>query len=362
MNNSELKAALKAICEQSAIPALDCCTTNGTTSQQFSVGIGSSQGVSTTASRTIEPSRFLIASITKPIVAMAVLKLAAEGRLSLATRIPDLFRNLRNSTYRRITVRHLLTHSSGLGESVQQNLELRQAAATSADFMKAAELESLIFSPGTTCKYSSIGYMFLGSIVEQITERPLSEYLRAEIFEPLGMASTSLGTMADDPSVLPNDLPTWQHNADNWGWNSNYWKQFAAAWGGMYSTSADLIRLAKMLLNEGRTLDGSVVLPTPVVRSMMANQTASLKTATEVSGPSKNWSFGFRMQWPEHTASFCDFVSGHTVGHWGATGTLLWIDPVTGSAACVLTTVPFEKSRDAIQRISNLLACQLKPN
>ena len=357
MNKSELQAAIKVICDQSAIPVLDCCVTNGTASQQFSIGIDCAPIAATTASPTVQPLRFLIASITKPIVAMAVLKLAAEGRLCLTTRIPDLFPNLRNPTYRRITIRHLLTHSSGLGESIERNIELRQAAAPLADFMKAAEDESLIFTPGTNCKYSSIGYMLLGSIVEQITQQPLSDYLRTEIFEPLGMTSTSLGTIANDPSVLPNNLPTWQHDADSWGWNSNYWKQFAAAWGGMYSTSADLIRLANMFLNDGRTLDGTVVLPTPVVRSMIANQTAALKTVTENSGPAKNWSFGFRMQWPDHPASFCDFVSGHTVGHWGATGTLIWIDPVTGSAACVLTTIPFEQSRDAIQRISNLLAC-----
>lgn len=353
MNHLDPEAIVQNICSQASIPAMDCCVTNGTASRNISVQ-PSATGV---AEKTKTPHRFLIASITKPIVAMAVLKLASQGQLSLSTRVPKLLSNLRNSTYRRITLRHLLTHSSGLGESVERNLELRQAGASLDDFMKAAEVERLSFAPGTNCKYSSIGYMLLGAIVEKTAGQRLPDYLRSEFFEPLGMTSTGLGTVSGDPSVLPNELPVWQQDANSWGWNSDYWKQFGAAWGGMYSTASDLIRLANMLLNDGRTIDGSIVLPTAVVRSMMTNQTAWLRSQPEFIGPAKDWSFGFRMLWPGHSASFGDFVSGHTVGHWGATGTVLWIDPVAQSAACVLTTVPFEKSRDAIQRVSNLLAC-----
>lgn len=349
MSELDPEEIVKQICAESAIPAMDCCVSAGTTSRRFSLEVGDA-GSNT-------PHRFLIASITKPVVAMAVLKLAAEGHLSLSTRVPELFANLRNSTYRRITIRHLLTHSSGLAESVVDNLELRQNGASPDDFMKSAESETPVFAPGTLCKYSSIGYMLLGAIIEKISGLSLPRYLQAELFAPLGMNSTSLGTIPGDPNVLPNSLPVWQQDADNWGWNSDYWKQFGAAWGGMYSTACDLIRLADMLLNDGQSANGFQVLPKAVVRSMLTNQTAWLRSQPEFSGPAKDWSFGFRMQWPSHSASFADFVSGHTVGHWGATGTLLWIDPVAHSAACILTTIPFERSRTAIQRISNLLAC-----
>ena len=358
-NNQTPEATIHSICDQQSIPAMDCCVVHGTQTNRFSFGIGDrQQGQTSDLNRqSCHPHRFLIASITKPIVAIAVLKLAAEGRLNLSARIPELLPRFRNSTYRRITIRHLLTHSSGLAESVVDNLQLRQASASIADFMAAAETEALIFPPGSQCKYSSIGYQLLGTIVENLSGQTLADYLHTQIFEPLQMMDTSLGTEPNDPTVVTNALPVWQHDADSWGWNSNYWKQFGAAWGGIYSTAEDLIRLAQMLLNDGISLAGTRVLPSAVVRSVFANQTAWIRSQPEFEGPAKDWSFGFRMQWPAHSAAFGDFVSEQTIGHWGATGTLLWIDPAAQSAACVLTPIPFEKSRNAIQQISNLLAC-----
>lgn len=357
MSQLDLEALVSTICTEAAIPVMDCSVTNGTTSRKFAFGLGSdSKDVTSEDGEGKLPDRFLIASITKPIVAMGALKLAAEGRLSLSAKVPELFPTLRNSTYRRITIRHLLTHSSGLAESVADNLQLRQDGASVDDFLAAAASESLTFAPGTNCKYSSIGYLLLGAVVEKLSGTSLPEYLSTQLFEPLGMSSTSLGTFAGDPTVLSNELPVWQQDSETWGWNSDYWKQFGAAWGGMYSTASDLTRLAAMLLNEGQTAAGVRVLPVAVVRSLLTNQTAWLRSQPEFSGPAKDWSFGFRMQWPAHSASFSDFVSGHAVGHWGATGTLLWIDPTTTSAACVLTTIPFEQSKTAIQKVSNLLA------
>lgn len=341
------ESAIKQICEEAHLPAMDCAVTDGT--RRFRI----SQFARDNAVEV--PHRFLIASITKPVVAIAVLKLAAEGHMSLSSRVPDLLPGLRNKTYRGITVRHLLTHSSGLRESVAANLELRQQGAGIDDFMEAAESESLLFPVGTNCKYSSIGYMILGAIVESVSKQRLPDYLKQHLFEPLQMSSTSLGTTAGDPTVCVNALPVWQDDSSSWDWNSDYWKQFGAAWGGMFSTAEDLIRLAEIFLNDGRTSNGTEVLPPAVVRAMMANQTASLRCQPEFTGPVKDWSFGFRMQWPFHSASFGDFVSGHSVGHWGATGTVLWIDPASHNAACVLTTIPFEKSRIPIQKISNVL-------
>lgn len=343
-----LTARIAQVCKEHDLPFVDCAVVSDgeiTTAGIFSEGVAD-----------WPVRKFLLASITKPIVAMAILKLAAEGRLTLTSRVPDLLPGFRNRTFRRITVRHLLTHSSGLSETVVANIELRQQAAPLCEFMSAAVAEELDFPAGTNCRYSSIGYMLLGAIVESVSGQALSDYLRTQFFEPLSMTSTSLGTTPDDSAVLPNRLPVWQQNADTWDWNSEYWKTFGAAWGGMYSTAEDLAKLAQMLLSGGQNRSGQVVLPSPVVQSLMTNQTQWLRQQPEFSGPAKDWSFGFRMQWPFHSASFGDFVSEHTVGHWGATGTVFWIDPERNTAACVLTTVPFEESATAIQRISNLLS------
>lgn len=342
------ETAIQQICTDASLPAVDCAITNGR--QRLTVSKFDEPDSGATR------NRFLVASITKPVIALAVLKLAAEGQLSLSSRVPELLPQLRNRTYRRITLRHLLTHSSGLRESVAANQELRQQAATVSDFMAAAEQETLLFPVGTDCKYSSIGYLLLGAIIEAASGEALPRYLKQHLFDPLQMSSTSLGTSPGDLTVCRNELPIWQEDAESWDWNSDYWKQFGAAWGGLFSTAGDLIRLAEVFLNDGQLADGSQVLPTSAVRAMLTNQTAWLRSQPEFTGPAKDWSYGFRMQWPFHSASFGDFVSGHTVGHWGATGTVLWIDPAFHRAACVLTTIPFENSRVPIQKIGNVLA------
>ena len=68
------------------------------------------------------------------------------------------------------------------------------------------------------------------------------------------------------------------------------------------------------------------------------------------------WGFGWRRNWLDHTATFSDFLAADAIGHWGATGTMMWIDPVTSRWCVILTTQPYEQSRSAIQRMSNVVA------
>jgi len=360
---------IQHVAESSNIQQLDVCYGGAADP----IGVQYSAETSSASSETdTQPGkrRYLIASITKPIVAMAALKLAAEGEFSLVDRIGSLLPMFRKAAFRRITVRHLLTHSSGFPDMLPANTELRAAHAPLDDFLQHAADVPLDFSTATDCRYSSVGFLLLGAIVEKTTGLPLPEYLQREFFIPLGMQDTWLGVpenRADEllPTVLPSILPAWQAEPDtgedavesgnDWGWNSRYWRTLGAPWGGMISSACDLGRYAAMMLSEGCSDAGERILPNAVVQAAMANQTEELASQADFAGAARAWGLGWRQNWPGHSASFGDFLSPTAIGHWGATGTTLWIDPASQQFAAILTTTPYEESCSAIQRVSNIV-------
>lgn len=305
---------------------------------------------------------YLVASITKPVVAMGALKLCGEGAFSLNERIGHFLPAYRNSTYRRITVRQLLTHSAGFPEMISENLQLRTAHADLNEFRLSAQSCPLDYAPGTNCRYSSVGFLLLGEIISSVAGQTCSDFLQQQFFAPLKMEHSWLGLPSDQydaiaTQITPCELPVWQEDDNDWNWNSSYWRKLGAPWGGLISTATDLARFAEMLLHEG-TYQGQQILPASVVREAFRNQVVDLAKEPSFAGPDRGWGLGWRRQWPLHHASFGDFVSPDTVGHWGATGTLLWIDASQQRYAVVLTGTPFERSHNAIQRISNALSAQ----
>ncbi|MEQ9409368.1 MAG: serine hydrolase domain-containing protein [Fuerstiella sp.] len=305
--------------------------------------------------------RYLVASITKPIVAMAALKLAADGEFSLAERLSRFLPDFGKAAFRRITVRHLLTHTSGFPDMLPENAELRAAHASLKDFQQRAASVEPDFAPSADCRYSSVGFLLLGAVIEQVTGQHLPAFLRQTFLEPLQMNETWLGIPEDEadrllPTVLPSILPAWQPEAHDWGWNSRYWRTLGAPWGGMISTASDLGRFASMMLAEGCSLTGQQILSAAVIREATSDQTSNMGLPPNVTGGQpRPWGFGWRRHWTAHAAVFGDFLSPETVGHWGATGTMMWMDPVAGRYAVILTTTPYEDSQAAIQRLSNII-------
>ena len=309
--------------------------------------------------------RYLIASITKPIVAMAAVQLAADGWFALNDPVRDLLSGFNRGPLRQITVRHLLTHTSGLPDMLPQNRELRIAHAGTQEFVDAITEVNPEFSAGTDCRYSSMGFAVLAAIIESITQSTCADYILKQVFQPLGMNSSWLGLPSDSveellPTVLPCDLPVWQHAASDWGWNSRYWRTLGAAWGGMTSTAEDLGRLAMCLLNDGKSqflsLATNTIWNRHVVRSCIANQTQHVTGLPEADRIQRGWGFGWRRNWLDHSATFSDFLPADAIGHWGASGTMLWIDPASSRWCVILTTQPYEQSQSVIQRMSNVIA------
>ncbi len=178
-------------------------------------------------------ARFRIASITKSMVATAVLRQVASGRIRLDDAVdkwlPGLLPN------HEITVRHLLSHRSGLHELTEQEYTAAKISSD-RDLVAATVKKPLDFEPGKDGAYSNAGYVVLGLLLEKLSGRSLPKVLQDSVFGPAGMRSTSLG---GQPTVVPRSGGIL---VEDEGWDG-----VALAAGGVTSTAADVDRFYEHL-------------------------------------------------------------------------------------------------------------------
>ncbi|MEI8380465.1 MAG: serine hydrolase domain-containing protein [Planctomycetota bacterium] len=302
---------------------------------------------------------FLVASITKPIVVMGAMLLVERGQLTLNDRVADYIPEFGKKGKYGTTIRNLMTHTSGLPDMLPNNVDLRKAKATLADFVRETCAITPDFPPGRSVQYQSMGTAVLAAIMEQVSGMSCAEFLRQEFFRPLGMHDTRLGAPDEwytgpQPTihrVAEIRVPEEQVEAD-WNWNSRYWQQLGAPWGGLFTTPLDLGQFAQLMLNRGRAADHQI-LSTATITASTENQLVSMKDVPDEDRRFRPWGLGWRLQWASHANTFGDLVSTSTYGHWGATGTMLWIDPARESFALILSTQPLEPNGAPFQRLSN---------
>src|SRR5690606_20353428 len=115
--------------------------------------------------------------------------------------------------------------------------ELRKRHAPLSDFTAAAIKTPLLFSPGAKVSYQSMGTLLASEIVQRITKKPFPTFMKEEIFLKIGMPATSLGLggrKLEDTAEIQVPEET------SWDWNSSYWRNLAAPWGGAISTTEDI--------------------------------------------------------------------------------------------------------------------------
>jgi CubicO group peptidase (beta-lactamase class C family) len=206
-------------------------------------------------------SVFIMASVTKPVTAMSIMILVEEGKLSLSDPvclyIPQFSKGKRSV----VTVRDLLSHTSGLPDMLPDNQQLRERRAPLEAFVQGAIRTPLLHSPGSACSYSSMGILLAGVIVERLSGQSLREFMRSRIFEKLGMHNTSLGLGGRKVSDT-----VWCGSRDANGdsppqlRNSTYWRDMGHPWGGMHSTAMDMAKLLQAMLDGGAGVWSSAAL------------------------------------------------------------------------------------------------------
>ncbi len=308
---------------------------------------------------------FLVASITKPVVATAILMLVERGLIVLGDRVEDYVPEFRGKKKRGITVRHLLTHTSGLPDMLPNNRELRQAHSSFAKFIAEICDVTPDFPPGRGLQYQSMGIAMLGEIIRRVSGKSHSEFVRDEILQPLGMHDSALGAPdhwydnADQIIRRVVELKVPEDQPPDWNWNSRYWLQFGAPWGGLITTPADLSKLARLMLNDGE-LDGTRLLSPAAIAEATRNQLDGFPELPEIDRRCKPWGYGWKMLWPARSENFGDLLSPDTYGHWGSTGSLLWIDPRSKTFLIFLTSLPQDPRGHYLARCSNAVAAAFR--
>jgi D-alanyl-D-alanine carboxypeptidase len=200
-------------------------------------------------------TRYRIASITKAFTAVLVLQLVEQGRLDLRAPIKTYLPTYTGEGADRVTLHHLLNHTSGLPnvdtvrsyeEAARNGLELYQKPWTTDEIISRFCSGRLVHDPGQAFDYNNGDYMILGKIIERVTGRAYDQVLRERILQPLGMSGSGMllqrGIVAglastyyqpETTKVIANDLPVY---IENW---------YAA--GAMYSTASDLLRFSTAL-------------------------------------------------------------------------------------------------------------------
>ena len=293
-------------------------------------------------------SMFLLGSITKPLaVALPVMVLVDRGELKLSDPAVKYLPEFNEGPRKDITIEQLLTHTSGLPDQLENNNELRAHHAPLPEFVKGAVSTPLLFEPGTKYHYQSMGILLAAEIVARVTKTALPEFLQQNVFTPLGMSRTVLGLGKFKKSdMVPMQT---EHaapeagggdpKAHEWDWNSDYWRNLGAPWGGAHSTTADVAACLRSFLHP----DGKV-LREETARLMIQDHTPKFEAHRGI---------GF-MVGPAGLGKGC---SVHAFGHSGSTGTLAWADPATDTSFVLLTALPKNVSGDLIlQPVADLLS------
>ena len=287
---------------------------------------------------------FLVASITKPIIAGAVMMLVERGEASLDDQVAAIVPEFGQNGKKEVQLCHLLTHTSGLPDMLPDNLELRARFAPMSKFIERICAIPLMFQPGTRISYQSCGIAMLGEIVRRLDGREIHEFQREEFFEALGLLDTTLGKKENrsdreaEIRIPEGDFEYGAAEALQWNWNSVYWRDLGAPWGGMMTTVSEMTRMCQVYL-QGGSLNGVRVLAPATVTAMTKDQTSNFPDIIRSDRRERRWGLGWEIQ-GRGSSIFSDLASDETFGHTGATGTVTWMDPKTQTTCVIFTNDP----------------------
>ena len=299
---------------------------------------------------------FLLASITKPVTYVGAMLLVERGLLNLTDRVTRYVPEFKGHGKEDTLVFHLFTHTSGLPDMLDANEQLRREHAPLKKFIEGAIRDTVpLFKPGTKLSYQSMGTLIVAEIVQRLSGLAIDEFLRREVFAPLGLKSTALGSRGLPRERLVRvQVPDYQTGSD-FGWNSEYWHQLGAPWGGMFSTPEDFAVLCQLMLSGGRWGDVRLLSPASVTM-MTTNRLEDLPELPEPVRRTQPWGLGWRLNHAGTPGSWGDLLGRHVFGHTGATGTMAWIDPQTRGFCLLFTSAIHEKAPWRLTHLSNAVA------
>jgi CubicO group peptidase (beta-lactamase class C family) len=291
---------------------------------------------------------FRLASMSKPITAVAVLMLIEEGHVRLADPVSRFIPEFAGLTKvavpqaggedgaydlvtatREVTVHDLLTHGSGLvsgglGAGAANEIAPRTPRDTLATYIPKLADVPLDFQPGTRWRYSGLaGFDVLSRIVEVVSGQSYEDFLSDRLFDPLGMPDTGFYFEDEQTSRLPtmyrrtgDGLEALVRPLD---------RTYFSGAGGLAASAEDYLQFAQMLLNGGELADRRYLGPR-TIEHMRANHTGDMVNG-QFGRPPRGMGFGLSVQVVEDPVASGLAVSEGAYGWAGGTGVSFWIEP-----------------------------------
>jgi CubicO group peptidase (beta-lactamase class C family) len=277
-----------------------------------------------------EDAMFLLGSISKPINVTALMTLYDRGEFRLDDPLKKFIPEFKGDNREQVTMQHLLTHVSGLPDQLPENDMLRRKHAPLVEFAEVAIRTPLHFVPGSRYQYSSMAILLATRVAEIISGTDILKLVDRTVFQPLKMQRSAQGLgrfKLEDmvPCQTERAAPEaggGDPKAKDWDWNSPYWRQLGAPWGGTHASAPDVARFLAEFLNET-----GLCLKPETARLMVRNHNAPGLTPRGL-GLNSGASAGSKG------------CSEKTFGHTGSTGTIAWADPATQTICVVLTSLP----------------------
>ena len=280
------------------------------------------------AEPTTEDTVFDAASLTKVLsTTPAILLLAERGQIDIEAPVSKYFPEFAANGKEAITVRHLLTHTSGLRPGLGRATAWEGWDAA----LKLAAAETPTQSPGSKFVYSDINFIVLGELVRRVSGRELDAFVATEIFGPLGMVDTGYRRRGKASKDVSRIAPT-ERTGDATFFHGEVHDPTARRMGGVaghagiFTTAADVARFSRMMVSGG-VLEGKRLFKAETVRWM-----TSVQSPAGLPARGLGWDIDSPYAGPRGSR----FKFG-SYGHTGWTGTSMWIDPETETFVIVMS-------------------------
>ncbi|HEX2209934.1 MAG TPA: serine hydrolase domain-containing protein [Longimicrobium sp.] len=288
----------------------------------------------------VDPDRTVydIASLSKVVgTTTAVMLLVEDGRMSLDDPVQAYLPEFQGYNKDRVTIRHLLTHTSGLPAGSDG------AGATPEESLLRLMRVPLGHAPGMHVEYSDVGFVVLFAAAERAAGEPLYRLLDRRVFEPLGMLSTPY--VMGEGCLRCAGTSRSRGDAFRGKVHDPISRRLGGIGGnaGLFSTAHDLARFAAMMANGGE-LNGVRIFNRATVRTFTQRQPG---TGTRA--------LGWDTPGAPGTGAAGSRVSDRSFGHTGFTGTSIWIDPDRGTWVVLLANRTYEERRNRMQSLRRTL-------
>lgn len=279
-------------------------------------------------------SLFHLASIGKPMAALAVMLLVEQGLIALDDPVERILPAFAGPERQAITTRHLLSHTSGLAQDADLS-DVPPGADTATELRTYLHARPVV-PIGSKVEYSNVGYGLLGLIVEAVSGQRFASFMRERLFQPAGMENAYLAPPDEVADRIVHVDGTPDPGSPYERFNSAHARRQTHPAGHIVGNALDVAQFFQVFLDGGRANGVQLAAPA-TVRAMITNQTDGLRGGIEgfMTWEQCAWGLGFDLRGSKRPHFSGEYTSPGTFGHTGVAGTFAWADPASG-LVCVM--------------------------